>query len=156
MLGWLFNLYDACFLWTGVQAYSIFSNIPPLNTPVCGDHVCDIVFNDVTSTSTNNINLHILIIRKKFIVPACMLSKAPDNKEDHSHSISQRKAITSLNKWDDAVILKADKGNATVVMDKSEYHQKCCGLLQAPSYLPLPRDPTPKVESSDLCSHRPK
>ena len=29
---------------------------------------------------------------------------------------------------------------------KENYHQKCCTLLQPPTYLPLPGDPTTKVE----------
>ena len=32
------------------------------------------------------------------------------------------------------------------MMDKAEYHQKCCGLFQPLTYLPLPKDQTPKVE----------
>ena len=35
------------------------------------------------------------------------------------------------------MILKADKGNATVVMDKNEYHGKCQEMLQPPTYFPL-------------------
>ena len=42
--------------------------------------------------------------------------------------------------------MKADKGNGTVMMDKDSYHQKCSALLQPPTYLPPPRDPTTKVE----------
>ena len=31
-------------------------------------------------------------------------------------------------------------------MDKEEYHKKCLALLQQPTYVPLPKDPTAKVE----------
>ena len=58
----------------------------------------------------------------------------------------QRRAISNL-KRDDIVILKADKGNAMVVMSKEEYQRKSCELLQPPTYLPLP---TPKVEMKVL------
>ena len=61
-------------------------------------------------------------------------------------SVEQLKALKSLKKREDIVILKADKGNATVVMKSEEYHQKCLALLQPPTYVPLSRDPTSKVE----------
>ena len=42
-----------------------------------------------------------------------------------------------VTKKESIVILKADKGNATVVMDREEYHQKCLALLQPPTYVIL-------------------
>ena len=74
----------------------------------------------------------------------CLFQNTPKPKPNLS--TPQLKAINSLKKRDDIVIMKADKGNATVVMDKGDYHQKCCVLLQPPTYLPLPRDPTTRVE----------
>ena len=71
-------------------------------------------------------------------------------KPKQNLSTSQFKAIKSLKKRDNIVIMKADKGNATVVMDKENYHQKCCALLQPPTYLPLPGDPTTKVEGGGV------
>ena len=61
-------------------------------------------------------------------------------------SPGQYKAIKSLKERGSIVILKADKGNATVVMDKEEYHKKCLTLLQPPTYVPLLKDPTARVE----------
>ena len=58
----------------------------------------------------------------------------------------QTKAIKSLKKRDNIVILRVDKGNATVVMEKEEYHKKCLALLQPPTYMPLLKYPTTKVE----------
>ncbi|XP_072048297.1 uncharacterized protein [Amphiura filiformis] len=43
------------------------------------------------------------------------------------------------------MVLGADKGRATVVMDKTEYQQKMCALLSdSKTYEKLDRDPTPK------------
>ena len=55
------------------------------------------------------------------------------------------RAIGSLKKRQSIVILKADKGNVTVVMDREEYHRKCAALLQPPTYTTL-KDPTLKIE----------
>jgi hypothetical protein len=56
-------------------------------------------------------------------------------------------ALNSLRKRDDIVILKADKGNATVVLDLQDYKQKAHVILDDPSnYERLSRDPTAKVE----------
>ena len=74
----------------------------------------------------------------------CLFRSTP--KPNSNLSTSQHKAIKSLRKRDDIVILKADKGNATVILDKDEYHQKCVALLQPPTYLPLTRNPTSRVE----------
>ena len=74
----------------------------------------------------------------------CLFRNTPKPKPNLS--TSQAEAIKSLRKRDDIVILKADKGNATVLLDKEDYHQKCCELLQPPTYLPLPRNPTSRVE----------
>lgn len=41
----------------------------------------------------------------------------------------------------DIVILPADKGNATVVMNSSDYHSKIITLLDDPSYQPVKKDP---------------
>ena len=59
---------------------------------------------------------------------------------------SQCKALKSLKERKNIVILKADKGNATVIMDKEEYNKKCLSMLQPPTYLELSKDPTMKIE----------
>ena len=49
--------------------------------------------------------------------------------------------------WDDSiVILPADKGNATVVMDRSEYEGKLEAMLSNGTYRKQKKDPTPKIE----------
>ncbi len=55
----------------------------------------------------------------------------------------EREAIKTLGSDKDIVILPADKGRCTVVLDKSEYHNKVCELLSdSKTYEPLKRDPT--------------
>jgi len=44
------------------------------------------------------------------------------------------------------IILPADKGNATVVLNTSEYKQKIFSLLQDPAYRKLTKDPTDSIE----------
>ena len=43
-------------------------------------------------------------------------------------------------------MLHADKGNATVIMDCTEYTDKVSNILSSGSYRPLPKDPTPSIE----------
>jgi len=45
------------------------------------------------------------------------------------------------------MILPADKGNATVVMDRDVYDQKICTLLEDDTYTKLRRDPTERIET---------
>ena len=43
---------------------------------------------------------------------------------------------------DDTVILRADKGNATILMTKEDYNTKVRGLLETATYQQLGKDPT--------------
>jgi hypothetical protein len=56
----------------------------------------------------------------------------------HNINIYQRRRII--------LILPADKGNCTVVLDKSKYNDKINTLLESGVYEPLPKDPTAKFE----------
>ena len=58
-----------------------------------------------------------------------------------------KKALKDLKKDEEIVILPADKGNATVVMDRSEYLTKMNGMLEEDTYKELKRDPTSRVET---------
>lgn len=59
----------------------------------------------------------------------------------------EQKAIKSLKQANSIVITKADKGNATVVMDRDDYYGKIRALLaDAGTYKRLPKDPTPALE----------
>ena len=56
-------------------------------------------------------------------------------------------AIKELKSYDDIVILNADKGNCTVVLDKTEYHKKDSILLQDPkTYRTVKKNPTSRIE----------
>ena len=56
-------------------------------------------------------------------------------------------AIKELKSYDDIVILNADKGNCTVVLDKTEYHKKVSILLQDPkTYRTVKKNPTSRIE----------
>ena len=58
-----------------------------------------------------------------------------------------KRALKTLRKDDSIVILPADKGNATVVIDKTEYVGKMTQMLKDGTYRKLTRDPTSKVET---------
>ena len=56
------------------------------------------------------------------------------------------RAISNLRKDNTIVILPADKGNSTAVMDRKEYTEKIQNMLSDESYRPLKKDPTMKLE----------
>ena len=57
-------------------------------------------------------------------------------------SYAQRTALKDLRKDDGIVILPADKGNATVILDKDEYSKKMKNLFDdRTTYRPVSRDP---------------
>ena len=59
-------------------------------------------------------------------------------------SKGERQAIDELKKLKDIVILPADKGKATVVLDKEEYMSKVKLMLSdTKTYKMLKKDPTP-------------
>ncbi|XP_072050257.1 uncharacterized protein [Amphiura filiformis] len=62
-------------------------------------------------------------------------------------SNDERKAINVPKKEDSIVILPADKGKATVVLDKQEYNEKVDKMLSdTKTYEQLSADPTPKYK----------
>ena len=62
-------------------------------------------------------------------------------------SREEREAVYSLKKREDIVIVKADKGNTTVVLDRDEYDDKLMTMLKdTTTYVELKRDPTKKTE----------
>ena len=62
-------------------------------------------------------------------------------------SKDQRKALKELIEMDDITILPADKGNATVLMDKKDYHNNLSAMLNTGTYGKLSKDPTKSRES---------
>ena len=57
-----------------------------------------------------------------------------------------RKAVKNLRTDDTIVILPADKGNATVVMNRRDYDGKIETMLEDGTYKRLVKDPTAKIE----------
>ena len=55
-------------------------------------------------------------------------------------------AVKALKRDKDIIILPADKGNVTVVMDRSEYEEKLNGMLKD-DYRQLKRDPTMRIKT---------
>lgn len=55
-------------------------------------------------------------------------------------------ALRKLKKNNKIVVLPADKGNATVVMDTLAYDQKIKSLLDDNAYLPVNKDPLPTLQ----------
>ena len=57
-------------------------------------------------------------------------------------SKEHRKVLKSMKKMEDVVVLPADKGNTTVVMNKKDYCMKIEGMLAFDNYNILKKDPT--------------
>ena len=69
-------------------------------------------------------------------------SPPPDNLTPQ-----ERKAISELKSCDDIIILEADKGNCTVVMNTSDYTTKMMALFNdKKTYKVLSRNPVPVIE----------
>ena len=58
-----------------------------------------------------------------------------------------RKALSSLRKLDDVLVLPADKGRATVVLDRKQYDEKVYQMLSdEETYKELDKDPSVTLE----------
>ncbi|XP_074031353.1 uncharacterized protein [Leptinotarsa decemlineata] len=60
----------------------------------------------------------------------------------------ERNAFQNLKKNKNIIITPADKGNATVVMNTTDYQKKMMNILQDGSYKPSARDPTTYLEKT--------
>ena len=88
-------------------------------------------------------------VAEEFTARVCAaVQKAP--QPERNLTAQQLRAVGLLKKRQSVVILKADKSNATVVMNREEYHRKCIALLQPPTYTMLMKDLTPKIERKVL------
>lgn len=66
---------------------------------------------------------------------------------DSSLTKDERHALKRLRNDKDIVILPADKGRVTVVMDKTDYHDKMDAIVNdKQTYKELKRDPTPALQ----------
>jgi hypothetical protein len=76
---------------------------------------------------------------------SCVLRKSKLPKPNIS--ASEMKALKSLHNDNDIVILPADKGNATVILDTDQYINKMYDLLSDPIYKKI-RNPTTKIKNN--------
>ena len=72
-----------------------------------------------------------------------ILKKAKSPKCNISYS--EKKAIKELNAMNNILILPADKGSATVVMEMEDYKQKIRDILEPNNFKKLQRDPTSRI-----------
>ncbi|KAK9402182.1 hypothetical protein NXF25_010538 [Crotalus adamanteus] len=105
----------------------------PTETIICG---VETSLTKINPDDTNRIRLKITNI--------LCISKPPKSnlpKEEQT-------ALRNLKEDTSIIILPADKGNATVVMNTSDYQTKLTNLLQDSTYKPLNRDPTTYLEKT--------
>ncbi|CAB4040847.1 Hypothetical predicted protein, partial [Paramuricea clavata] len=88
----------------------------------------------MTNDEASNIRVQITEVLRRATLPASNLTK---NKKDTLKNLRADKSIH---------ILKADKGNATVILDRLEYDSKILALLNTSTYKELKRDPTANIE----------
>ena len=74
-----------------------------------------------------------------------ILSTAKPPKSNLSRQL--QKAVKNLREDRDIVILPADKGNATVILDQTDYAAKMEHLLEDRAYRKVQRNPTSRVEA---------
>ncbi|XP_037517965.1 uncharacterized protein LOC119394729 [Rhipicephalus sanguineus] len=72
-------------------------------------------------------------------IPARLSSNLPDE---------ERKALIDLKKDKTIVVLPADKGNSTVVMDRADYEKRAGELLNGEAYSKIKKDPTPQTQTN--------
>lgn len=82
---------------------------------------------------------HFFINRQSVQIKKCLAQKRAHgtydcpyrscNRSRHAFRKGHRKAIIGINMHDTIVILKADKGNTAVVMDKLIYEEKISNIL---------------------------
>ncbi|CAB4026296.1 Hypothetical predicted protein, partial [Paramuricea clavata] len=88
----------------------------------------------MTNDEASNIRVQITEALRRATLPASNLTK---NEKDALKNLRADKSIH---------ILKADKGNATVILDRLEYDNKILALLNTSTYKELKRDPTATIE----------
>ena len=93
----------------------------------------------VISTVDNDKN-----VARKTIIGVLSKTKIPATNITQE----ERKALKELKKDESIIILPADKGKATVILDRKEYDEKISAMLSdTNTYKELKRDPAPALES---------
>lgn len=65
-----------------------------------------------------------------------------------NYTTEEKAAIKNLKKDNNIIILLADKGNATMMMSRTDYDDKAHKLLATSAYVTLPKDPTTKIQAT--------
>ena len=86
------------------------------------------------SEEASNIRVQVTEVLRQTQLPKSNLTK------------EEKDAVRNLRADKSIHILKADKGNATVILDRGVYNDKILALLNTPTYKELPKDPTAKIE----------
>ena len=73
---------------------------------------------------------------------AKVLNKHPLHNDEKQRHYIITKALRNIAKKNNIMIVKADKGNCTVVMDTKEYDTKICAMLSEFPYKKIRKDPT--------------
>ena len=114
-----------------------------LNFAVSCDHVPSEDFIVATEKACSYISANERPALRAEIVGVLKNAKPPQSNV----SKEERAAIKSLKKNDDILIMGADKGRSTVVLDKSDYETKVHEMLKdEKTYETSKADPTPKFK----------
>ena len=114
----------------GLNFFLVPKKIPNL------DIICDIEYGirDLPDTTKDIIRQDCAMVLRKAKPPKSNISKL------------EFEALKSLNNNHNIVVLKADKGGATVILNKDDYHNKMLDhLLNSRSYKKLDKNPLKKV-----------
>ena len=95
---------------------------------------------EATASQLNTDTAQLLRHKMSSILSTAKPPKSNLSKELH-------KSVKSLREDHNIVILPADKGNATVVLDRTDYVNKMESLLEDNAYKKVKRNPTSKVET---------
>ena len=110
-------------------------SVTPKNIPTKGIAAkAETVLKNLPIAEANNIRAKISLVLQKASPP-----------EDNL-SMKQRQALHSLKEDTEITILPADKGRATVILDKEEYIKKCNDHLDSGPYIKLQKDPTERIK----------
>ena len=92
------------------------------------------VVKNLPMAEADNIRAKTSLVLQKASLPKDNLSK------------KQRQALHSLKEDKEIIILPADKGRATVILNKEDYIKKCNDHLDSGPYIKLKKDPTERQE----------
>ena len=109
------------------------SKIPVADIVAATEYACDQLSN---KSQADSLRSEVVKIVSKSKPPSSNISK------------EEREAIKSLKKDDSIVILPADKGRTTVILNKQDYHNKVKALLEdTNTYEKLASDPTRSLKN---------